>query len=374
MCGLAGLTVIAPSAGAQTVVAAPTAAPAGATPKGAFDGFSVGFTSSVVTGWAADPDAPGQSIEVRLYVDGKFSTRAHTGTARPDVAQALPWAGQSTGWSVDLGFRSVPDERHTVCAYAMNVGPGGNPLLGCRDWRVPDARNPNGSLDGAVVAPGLVRLVGWAGDPDGAPTTRIKILIDLLDSVDAVASLARPDVHAARGLSATTGFDVAVPALPGAHWFCVVVENTGLGTLNPTLPCLYRWVPGVQPAGPHDPVGELDGRGRVYEPLQPHFTYDWSAGGWAYDPDTGGPIDVVLQSIGASLADLPDTGLSLRTLTTGAPRPDVFAAVPAAGGAAGYQGHLATVRGDLHYTCAYAVNVGPGQDRLLGCSSSVVDR
>ena len=43
---------------------------------------------------------------------------------------------------------------------------------------------------------------------------------------------------------------------------------------------------GVAPAGPHDPVGKLDGRGRRYEPLLQKFTYDWSAGGWAYDPDT----------------------------------------------------------------------------------------
>jgi hypothetical protein len=56
-------------------------------------------------------------------------------------------------------------------------------------------------------------------------------------------------------------------------------------------------------------------------------------------------------------------------LATGVARPDVQAAVPAAGPNAGFKGFaIFGGTGSIRVACAWAINVGPGHDRLLGCT------
>src|SRR5436189_5477672 len=98
-----------------SALAAPARADDG-DPEGAFDSVSVGFPllsdqSTVpwlIHGWAADPDAPGQRVQVDVYVDGQPSTAfspaagpgsVQTGNPRPDVAAVIPFAGDNAGWS-----------------------------------------------------------------------------------------------------------------------------------------------------------------------------------------------------------------------------------------------------------------------------------
>ena len=365
--GLIGV-VNTPAASAESVHAAAAAG----SPIGAIDVFSTSFDDAwFVSGWAADPDAPG-SVSIQLYIAGSGSTVGVTGASRPDVAAAHPWAGPNTGFSFGMSGSSYKSAYGTgaFCLYAFNRNGGTSTLLGCRDMNAPAAPspyNPLGRVDTATPSQGLLRLVGWAGDPDGNGLTRVRIYDNGYPLLQFSVSLPRPDVQAATPLGPWTGFDKTVPVYPGPHVFCLYAENTGRGTANTTIGCVSRTDPGVVAPGPHDPRGN-------YEPLvrgdccSPQTLTPFSGTGWAFDPDSASPVAIVIRSV-----RLPEQygfppAISQSSTTTGIPRPDVQAAVPGAGPNTGFQGGASAPGPSYVVACAYATNVGPGTDRLLGCS------
>jgi peptidoglycan/xylan/chitin deacetylase (PgdA/CDA1 family) len=75
-------------------------------------------------GWGADPDAP-DPMKVHLYVDDAFAT------------EVLARSEGTPGPRFDATLRARPGD-HQVCAYGINIGPGGaNPSLGCASVEVP---------------------------------------------------------------------------------------------------------------------------------------------------------------------------------------------------------------------------------------------
>ncbi len=380
-----------------TVAAAPaTASPGPAVhaavapaPIGSFENASARFGSTaplapnvwveVLSGWAADPDAPGQSMWVHFWVDGHPFGAVQTGDPRPDVQGAYPWAGPATGWHQTVSARDLGPGPHVVCAYAIKVAGGANPLLGCKTLPTSgaDPNNPIGNLESVTTSPGLVRLSGWAGDPDGAMTTRIRIYYDTGAEpvLDASASLPRPDVKNVfpgfPRLSATTGFTLTLPIPPGGHTVCVYAQNTGrAGLQNSTVGCRAVQVPGAPPLGAHDPRGHLDAVGVTPGQCFGLNSCSWNASGWAYDPDTAGPVQVRIRTFADNVFDVLQYRRSTVTATTGVARPDVQSAFPAAGANAGFDDFIiATNHGSPRLVCAYAINVGPGADRFLGCDA-----
>jgi hypothetical protein len=362
-------------------IASPSASAAGAhAPVGALDAVSARFMPAsvinpsnetlTISGWAADQDVPGQPIDVHIFVNGRPVYPTKTGQARPDVQRGRPWAGPSTGWKVTLTPLQLGTPDGRLCAYALDPA-GGSTLLGCRELSRPDPNDPMGSVDHAYVWPGLVRLQGWAGDPDGYRTTKLRIFYDGINEVtaDAVADQPRPDVQRAfPRLGATTGFDVTLPIVPGFHRICIRAQNTGpSGAHNPWLDCVEGTVPGATAPGPHDPQGKLE----AYS----SSGATWNARGWAYDPDTAGPVQVRIRTIATSTQGayplLRTQRTRLVTLSTGVARSDVQSAHPQAGPNAGFLGPAITTASTLppgvRFGCAWAVNVGPGQGRFLGC-------
>jgi hypothetical protein len=379
VCASAGLAGI-PIVGGSSIASALTpAAPASSAPVGALDVATIRFGSPgpldhlpavfQLSGWAADRNAPGQPIEVDLQVNGLPVQPTFTGQPRGDVPHVLPWAGGSTGWSISVPALQVSGG--TVCAYAINVPAGGpNTLIGCRDLSQPNPNDPIGSFDAAYATPGVVRLSGWAGDPDGYRTTHLRVSYETSPQpvVDTVADRPRPDVKAAfPRLSLTTGFDLTLPIPPGVHTVCIEAQNTGPdGYRNLDLGCVHGTVPDARPPGPHDPRGIFEGAGRV------GLTNRWNARGWAYDPDTGGPVQVRVRSFAVNEGEpWPNntTYISrLSTVSTGLPRADVQSLFPPAGPNSGFDGFAIAPRfAKVRLACAYAVNVGPGSSRLLGC-------
>jgi len=82
------------------------------------------------TGWTIDPDTA-SSIDVHLYVDGRFVASAPANRPRPDVAAAFPGYLDNHGFAVPLD--TVAPGLRTVCVYAINVATGTyNPNLGCQ--------------------------------------------------------------------------------------------------------------------------------------------------------------------------------------------------------------------------------------------------
>ncbi len=112
---------------ALSVVAAIVYVPASArSPVGALDNVDA---DGNVGGWAVDPDASAQAINVNFYIDGPVGTGSFIGTATAD----LPRAG--TNYQGNHGFTfSIPDtwrdgQPHTLYAYGVDATGDANGLL-----------------------------------------------------------------------------------------------------------------------------------------------------------------------------------------------------------------------------------------------------
>jgi hypothetical protein len=81
-----------------------------------------------LAGWTYDPDTPMIAVSVHVYVDGVLRTEIIADRERGDVGAVFPLAGRNHGFDATV---NLPPGRHRVCVYAINTGPGGNPLINC---------------------------------------------------------------------------------------------------------------------------------------------------------------------------------------------------------------------------------------------------
>lgn len=203
-----------------------------ATPVGNLDSVRMAPGGVTVSGWALDPDTAAP-ILVRAYVDGPTYLGGQTADlSRPDIGAAYP------AWSANHGYAfTVPlgPGTHTVCAYGIGVGAGGNGTLGCRTITVP--ANPLGSFDGLTRSGGTVTVSGWALDPQTNNPITVRMYLDAATYLgDLTANLSRPDVAASfPGFSAAHGFRGSV-SVPTGHQLCIYALNVGAGT-NVLLAC-----------------------------------------------------------------------------------------------------------------------------------------
>lgn len=306
-------------------------------PVGGLDAAAQGPGGIRVAGWAADPQGPGSSTEVRAYVDGRYSASVAANRARPDVDAA-------TGLGPDHGFDAVlppaPVGNHQVCVYAIGQG-GPNSTIGCRTVTV--TATPVGNLEAASPVTGGLLVQGWSVDPDTADATRVHVYVDGRFAAQAVADGARPDVAAGRpGYGAAHGYAVRVPAAPGLHQVCAYAINQAGGGSNATLGCRTVTVSGT-PFGAVDRATRSGGTVRVQ--------------GWALDPvrAAGTQVHVYVDGVGRGILDV-----------TGA-RPDVAAAYPGyASATLGYDGTVPLPAG-ARQVCVYAV--GASAALLLACQN-----
>jgi len=360
-------------------------------PIGSFDSISVRLPGSqwgpntapwVIRGWAADPDAPGGSVLVHIYVDGVQSdcrndhtgvlyvqpcaTRTGSGDERPDVAAVYPFAGNESGWQATL-YVYEDGHPHTVCTYAINVGAGSNnTTLGCKVLppvgSTTNLGDPQGNLEAVTAHAGSVRFQGWSGDPDpdADPNNHLGVLVymDGHPLVNLDTTLSRPDVRRAfPALTNAAGFDAVVPAPPGQHLYCVDAANSGSnGTRNTSLGCLGVDVPSVDPAAVDAVHGAFDG-------VSLDEQGNWFATGWVWDSAGLGPYPVVIRTVGLR-ATTADRTADLGTIsgTTGDNRPDVQGAYPDAPPDTGF--HF-PVPPYTSKACAYALR--DNTEQLLGC-------
>ena len=278
-------------------------------------------------------------------------TRVTANRPRPDVAAAVPGAGQTQGF--ELGLRLPGAGRHQVCVYAINVGRGsGNPVLGCRTVDVPGA---TGSLDDVTnPSPGVLATRGWAADPDapGSPE-QVHLYVSGTSGTAGTAGVltggSRPDVGAALPWAgASTGFAARVGTQgAGTTTVCAYGITVLLPRSNPQLGCRTLEV--------RNAFGVLD-------------SVTVSAGsatltGWALNPNAPGElVEVHVYDLGP-------------TATTGhagyradQARPDIGLAYPAYPGSHGFQVVLPLGTDGAHTFCAYAITTGGGAGNTqLGC-------
>jgi hypothetical protein len=98
-------------------------------PFGSFDVAQRSDGSLFVGGWSIDPNTSA-STQMRVFVDSiRYAIPVASGE-RNDVAAIFPAFGNKHGFS---GTVPIPSGPHHVCVWAINIGPGGHGLIGCRD-------------------------------------------------------------------------------------------------------------------------------------------------------------------------------------------------------------------------------------------------
>ena len=184
-----------------------------------------------VRGWDIDPDTAGP-VSTHLYVDGKLAAIISATQSRPDVAAHYGAYGPAHGY---LATVATTAGKHTVCAYAINVGFGStNPALGCKTVTVM-AGNPIGHLD--VVQPNGA-MWGWAIDPDTTKPISVDVYVDGKMATRLAASQIRADVAGVYpAYGAAHGFSTVLSLSAGKHTVCAYGLNQASGTTNPQLGC-----------------------------------------------------------------------------------------------------------------------------------------
>jgi hypothetical protein len=179
---------------------------------------SLGNTVTV-SGWATDPDAPNQALQVHVYADGQPQLAALAGEPHATAG--------AHGYTATL---SLSEGTHSVCTYAINVGSGtSNTHLGCRTVVV--SRNPSGALESVTAAGNQVSLAGWVVDPDvPADAIVVHVYVDGASHFALAADQANP---AAPG----HGYAATFTLSPGTHSVCTYGLNVGPGNSNTHLGC-----------------------------------------------------------------------------------------------------------------------------------------
>ena len=202
-------------------------------PIGNFDAAVNAGEGITISGWAADVDAPGESLTVHASMDrlddfsDPISVSLVANAARPDVGAAVAGIGSNHGFAGGIALLSAGTYR--VCVSVDPAGLGPAVALGCRDVGVVGHR-PVGAVD-LVTAPTAttVRVVGWVRDPDTTSPLSITIRVGA-QTIVSTASLFRSDVG-------SHGFDVTVAGIgSGPQAVCVTATNVGVGA-DVTLPC-----------------------------------------------------------------------------------------------------------------------------------------
>lgn len=108
--------------------------------------------------------------------------------------------------------------------------------LGVHPHPAPAGKAPIGHVDLVKAYGNVVRLAGWAYDPD-SPTASIRVLIyqdgKAMSSIS--ANKARPDVNTVLKNKGNYGFDVAFVSPPGVHTYTVHALNVGPAGTNTPL-------------------------------------------------------------------------------------------------------------------------------------------
>jgi len=368
------------------IVPAAPARAADSGPVGAFDEISVRLPGLPfqapgnanyrweISGWAADPDSPGRSTKLRVFVDGQQVTPdgvLYTTDSRPDVDAAVPFAGPNSGWHTDVFFPdTVP---HTVCVDAINFGDESRHApLGCKTFAAfggTSIADPQGNLEAMTATPGLVRFQGWAGDGDvpANESTVMRVVEDGMPWDGVGPSYLRPDVHAAfPAFRNAAGYDFSLPVVPGKHIFCVDLGNGGRnGLANTSLGCRLLDVPGVQAPTGQQARGQLE-RLRYDSGATDGTSIHWVAQGWAWDPKSPANANVTLLEVASTTISFD--GAIFDQTTTGDSRPDVPQSNPGAPVDTGFHRDVYpsdNPPGFVKYVCAY-VSDGPDQ-RFIGC-------
>ena len=220
-----------------------------------------------VAGWAIDNDARTSPVTVHAYIGGEAGQPGAEGhdlgpasVTRPDVGAAHAGAGDQHGF--DTAFTTGKTGPQPVCLYAINIGGGLNPLMGCKTVTIESAQ-PFGALDAADGGGGTLHVRGWALDRN-AKTSPVGVHVYVggpagtsgAESHDlGLAATDRSDIGAAHPWAGSAhGFDKVIQTQKrGAQQVCAYAINVGPGE-NQLLGCLSATIGEVALAPPAPPT------------------------------------------------------------------------------------------------------------------------
>ncbi len=209
------------------------------TPYGHVDGVARVPGGIAVRGWTIDPDVA-DPLWVHVAVDGQVVTALRAKDPRGDIAAAYPGYGSDHGFSGTVGVGAAGD--HRVCLYAINIGGGTNPVLGCRTVHV--ETTPFGHVDSVQPASGGIAVRGWTIDPDTTAPLWVHVAVDGHVVTAFHAGDTRGDIgRTYPAYGAEHGFSGTVAAASGQHRVCLYAINQGPGSTNPVLGCRTVTVP-----------------------------------------------------------------------------------------------------------------------------------
>jgi len=310
------------------------------TPFGSVDTRQGGAGTVQVAGWVIDPDAPGGTGQVRVSLPDR-SVVADATQVRSDVGAVYPAFGSAHGFNVTIG--GVPAGTRRACVAFLNPGPGIDVDAGCLNVTVtaPTTGPPVGAVTAVSTTTGTAVVSGFAVDPDAVGPVSVELtLAGQTQTVVADAVVAGLGATYA-GLGDLHGFSATFTGVAGdGLQACATARNIGPGA-DQTIGCFVV----VTPGGP--PTGALEDVTRSGATL--------SARGWADDPDTDGPISVVMTVDGIPLATgVADRPRADSTESAGAIDVNGFALSGAWNPSPGSK-----------RVCVRAVNVGRGSDMEL---------
>jgi SpoIID/LytB domain protein len=200
---------------------------------------------------------------------------------------------------------------------------------------------PMGGFDSVTYTADGLRVRGWSAVQGTSQDALVHVYVNGQLTGGGVANQSRPDVAGAvPGVDDTAGFDLLVPQANFGNTVCAYAVAPSGGATQP-LGCKIA-------IGPIEPTGALEHAERTLAGI--------SVSGWVLDPNTSGPTTVHVYVNGQPrLVTVADQ-----------PRGDVAAAYPTHNASKGFSATV-PLDGAVSRVCAYAINVGPGSNREVGC-------
>ena len=233
---------------------------------GSFDSVTGVSGGLQIKGWAYDTSTSNPSY---IWVNVNGSGQAYRADKKLTWFEGLfPGAGLNHGFDVTIPFNPGT---HSVCVFTSATSKS----LGCKTVTVPGSspRVEHGSFDGATGVAGGIKITGWAYDTSTSNPSYIWADVDGSGQGYKANKPLTWFEGLFPGAGLNHGFDVTVPASPGAHTICVYTSVT-----SKKLGCKTVTVPGNTPRveyGSFDTITGLPGAIKIT--------------GWAYDTSTSNP-------------------------------------------------------------------------------------
>jgi subtilase family serine protease len=210
--------------------AAPQLLYSGTVVNHASTGVFNGFANQTAYGWAYDPDAGANPINVTLYVDGSFKAaglaNVYAGTSGI-VFGGVTVSGDYHGFAINLAGLGLASGTHTVAIYAIDAnGTAGITLLGTHSLT-----NSYAAFAGVVAPPTGTFISGFARDDD-LPTTAV--YVDLTIGSTTVTILANQSNFTYSGHNIGFTYDFASWGLAsGSYNLFMFAHDAVTGDLGP---------------------------------------------------------------------------------------------------------------------------------------------